>query len=91
MFKNKDNIHALRSCFFRVKYSIMKKMKGPLFFVESHCIECNTCSELAGTCFKIDFKISQAVVFKQPANAAEQQQCREAESSCPVGAIQHEN
>ena len=58
----------------------MKKYK-----VTEKCISCHACVEVAGKNFKMGKE--KAYVYKQPENDAEEKQCQDALSACPVGAI----
>jgi len=58
----------------------MKKYK-----VTEKCISCHACVEVAGKNFKMGKE--KAYVYKQPEDEAEEKQCQDALSACPVGAI----
>lgn len=57
------------------------------FFVDRECIACDACVLAAPDNFKMDEVDGHAFVGKQPANEAEEAQCKEAMESCPVEAI----
>jgi len=58
----------------------MKKFK-----VNDKCINCRACVRVASSNFKIE---SKAVVYKQPENSKQQQQCISALEICPTNAIE---
>lgn len=55
------------------------------FFVDSTCIDCDTCRQLAPTTFIEDGDYSS--VFRQPESAKEEFAAYQALSACPVGSI----
>jgi ferredoxin len=56
------------------------------YYVDSECIFCETCIEIApGNFAPQDDEF--AYVKKQPDNDTEEEQCREAKDSCPADAI----
>jgi ferredoxin len=57
------------------------------FFVDSQCIDCNLCRDLAASNFKQNEDAGYSFVYKQPENSEEIEQCKEALESCPVEAI----
>jgi len=57
------------------------------FYVDSQCIDCNVCREVAPNNFSRDDDEGYSYVSKQPENAEEEAQCQEAIDSCPVEAI----
>ncbi|HOE12909.1 MAG TPA: ferredoxin [bacterium] len=59
---------------------------GP-WYVDKSCIVCGLCVELAPNNFREGKDGDHDVVYKQPENAEELAQCREAKSQCPVESI----
>ena len=57
------------------------------FYVDTECILCSLCHELAPDNFKESDQGDHDVVFKQPANNEETAACIEAMENCPVEAI----
>lgn len=57
------------------------------FYVDVNCIDCDVCRETAPNNFKQQSSKGYSFVFKQPENAAEETQCKEAMDACPVEAI----
>lgn len=57
------------------------------YYVDSNCIDCDVCRETAPENFMANEDEGYSYVFKQPENAEEETQCREAMESCPVEAI----
>ena len=57
------------------------------FYVDSQCIDCDLCRETAPNNFTRAEDEGYSYVFKQPENAEELAQCREAMEGCPVEAI----
>lgn len=62
---------------------------GP-YYVDSSCIDCDVCRDIARANFTREPKKAYSVVYKQPANASEEALCREAMEACPVEAIGNE-
>ena len=56
------------------------------YYVDTQCIDCNLCRDIAQANFAHQEEAGYAYVSKQPANE-EEQQCKEAMGSCPVEAI----
>lgn len=56
------------------------------YYVDSECVFCETCIELAPENFETQ-NDEYAYVKKQPENESEEEQCQEAMASCPVDAI----
>jgi ferredoxin len=56
------------------------------YYVDSNCTFCESCIEIAPENFAANAD-EYAYVRKQPEGEAEEEQCREALSSCPVDAI----
>lgn len=63
-----------------------KNAPGPRY-VDTQCIDCDVCQEIAPTLFKRDPDGGFAYVVHQPATAIEKKQYEEAKRSCPVQAI----
>jgi len=57
------------------------------YYVDSQCIGCNLCCDMAPANFLYEEAGGYAYVGKQPANEEEEDQCSEAMTSCPVEAI----
>jgi ferredoxin len=57
------------------------------FYVDSQCIDCDLCRETAPNNFTRAEDEGYSYVFKQPENAEELAQSREAMEGCPVEAI----
>ena len=57
------------------------------FYVDRTCIACDACCIAAPDNFKMNEDDGHAIMSKQPASPAEQDQCREAMEGCPVEAI----
>ena len=57
------------------------------WYVDKECIDCDLCNELAPTNFKSAETDDHSIVFKQPDNEEEEEQCNEALEACPVEAI----
>ena len=57
------------------------------YYVDMTCIVCGACEAAAPGNFKLADDGSHDVMFKQPATADEDDQCREAMEGCPVGSI----
>ena len=56
------------------------------YYVDTECIDCNLCRELAPQNFT-DHEDGYSYVYKQPENQAEADECAEALDQCPVEAI----
>lgn len=59
---------------------------GP-FFVDSECIDCMVCQDIAPDNFIRNDKRGYSYVFNQPASPEQEALCREALEACPVNAI----
>ena len=57
------------------------------FYVDSACIDCDVCRDLAPANFLRSFKHAYSFVSKQPENETERAACEEALACCPVEAI----
>jgi len=57
------------------------------FYVDSTCIDCDACREMAPTNFVRSEEEGYSYVEKQPATPEEEEQCRDAMEGCPVEAI----
>lgn len=57
------------------------------FYVDRECILCSVCSDAAPDNFKLSDDESHDIVYKQPENEDEMEQCYEALECCPVEAI----
>tara|TARA_B100000700_G_C14858905_1_gene767659 strand:- start:38 stop:271 length:234 start_codon:yes stop_codon:yes gene_type:complete len=57
------------------------------FYVDIECIICSVCSSCAPDNFRMSDDGSHDIVYKQPENDDELDQCYEALESCPVEAI----
>ena len=56
------------------------------YYVDSNCLYCETCIELAPENFASNDD-EYAYITKQPDNDSEEEQCEEALDNCPVDAI----
>jgi ferredoxin len=65
---------------------VTENVFGP-FYVDSACIDCDVCRDLAPENFARSFKHAYSYVSKQPENEAERAACEEAIACCPVEAI----
>lgn len=57
------------------------------YYIDSQCIDCNMCRDIAPNNFAHQEDAGYAYVVKQPSNEDEEGQCAEAKDSCPVEAI----
>lgn len=57
------------------------------YFVDENCIDCDACRATAPDNFARNNDKGYSYVFKQPANAMEEQLCKDALEGCPVEAI----
>ncbi|MCE5245535.1 MAG: ferredoxin [Candidatus Polarisedimenticolia bacterium] len=57
------------------------------YYVDQNCSACQVCVSTAPDNFKMNDGEEHALVFKQPANAAEVSACEDAMSGCPEEAI----
>jgi ferredoxin len=57
------------------------------FYVDKDCILCSVCSDAAPNNFRMSDDEDHDICYKQPSDAAELAQCREALENCPVEAI----
>jgi ferredoxin len=57
------------------------------YYVDSQCIDCDVCRDIAPDNFTRDTKRKYSFVYKQPENDQEESLCREAMEACPVEAI----
>lgn len=57
------------------------------FYVDTQCILCSLCSELAPNNFQESEDGDHDYVYKQPENEEETKQCEDAMEQCPVEAI----
>ena len=57
------------------------------FYVDDQCIDCDLCRETAPNNFQRSEEGGFTYVSKQPTNAEEEKQCKEAMEGCPVEAI----
>ena len=58
-----------------------------IFYVDSTCIDCDDCREMAPTNFVRSEEEGYSYVTKQPEGPEEEEQCRDALEGCPVEAI----
>lgn len=61
------------------------------WYVDKKCIICSVCAEAAPNNFKEAPSGDHDLVFKQPENENEEQQCLDAMAACPVEAIGNDN
>ena len=57
------------------------------YYVDRECIFCNVCADAAPKNFRISNAGTHDVVYKQPENEIEEEECEEAMDLCPVYAI----
>ncbi len=57
------------------------------YYVDTECILCSLCVDLAPNNFRESEDGDHDVVYKQPENEDEVEQCAEAMAQCPVDAI----
>ena len=57
------------------------------YYVDTQCIDCDLCRQVAPNNFDRNDAGGHSFVKRQPRNASEIQQCREAKEGCPVDAI----
>lgn len=60
------------------------------YYVDKECILCSLCTDIAPENFKESEDGDHDFVWKQPADADEEQQCEDALAQCPVDAIGHD-
>jgi len=59
---------------------------GP-FYVDTTCIDCDMCRELAPATFRRNDDLGVSIAFHQPANEEELAQARDAMENCPTNTI----
>ena len=57
------------------------------YYVDTQCIDCNLCREIAANNFAHQEEAGYAYISKQPTSEEEESQCAESKESCPVEAI----
>lgn len=57
------------------------------YYVDSQCIDCDICRDLAPDNFTRETDKGYSIVYKQPETELEEELCREALECCPVDAI----
>ena len=57
------------------------------FYVDSNCIDCDLCRQTAPNNFARNEEGGYSFISKQPENAEEEANCRDAMEECPVEAI----
>lgn len=57
------------------------------FYVDSSCIDCDMCREIAPASFKRNDDISLSIVFHQPGTSEEWQAAQDARARCPTESI----
>ena len=70
-----------------VKGSSTINGKKVSFFVDRECILCSVCEDVAPKNFRLSDDETHDIVYKQPENEQELEDCLEALDSCPVDAI----
>ena len=65
---------------------VKENVKGA-FYVDSSCIDCDVCRDMAPHNFTRSFKHAYSFVSKQPETETELAACEEALACCPVEAI----
>ncbi len=63
-----------------------ENVKGK-FYVDTQCIDCDLCRELAPLNFNRNNDGGYSIVYKQPEDEKEVAACEDAKNSCPVEAI----
>lgn len=58
-----------------------------VYYVDTECIDCDLCREVAPDNFERNEDEGFSYVYKQPEGDAESNACEEARDSCPVEAI----
>ena len=61
--------------------------KPGMFYVDSKCIDCDLCREIAPSFFKQNAEEGHSYVYNQPISDKDIEGCNEALDSCPVDAI----
>ncbi|MBW2592711.1 MAG: ferredoxin [Deltaproteobacteria bacterium] len=57
------------------------------FYVDSNCINCALCTEIAPDNFSTNYEKGYEYVYKQPDNSQEEERIAEAMILCPADAI----
>ena len=57
------------------------------YYVDTKCIDCDVCRDIAEDNFTRDDKGQYSFVYKQPETSSEESLCQEALECCPVEAI----
>jgi ferredoxin len=65
---------------------VPENAEGP-YFVDSSCIDCDTCRCIAPEHFRRCDEMGYSYVYRQPGDADEVERAEEALDCCPVGAI----
>jgi ferredoxin len=78
----KGGKHVLAS----LKDRVAENVPGP-YYVDSQCIDCDVCRDIAPDNFTRSDENGYSYVFKQPENEQEGQLTAEALEACPVEAI----
>jgi ferredoxin len=60
---------------------------GAPFYVDSHCVDCEVCRDIAPENFRRIAAKRYVIVFSQPKDSLQENLCREAMECCPVEAI----
>ena len=66
---------------------VILKNKKISFYVDRECIICSVCADCAPKNFKVSDDGDHDIVYKQPGNEEELEECYEAMDNCPVEAI----
>ena len=61
------------------------------YYVDTNCIGCTICPEIAPGLFKSNHEEGYEYVCKQPSSEEEEKLCAEAMDICPVNAIRKED
>ena len=61
------------------------------WFVDTACIDCDTCRCLSPLHFRRNEERSYSYVFRQPVGEEEEERVEEARECCPTGAIHRED
>ena len=70
-----------------MRYARARENVPGKYYVDTRCIDCSLCPEIAPSNFAANLEAGYEFVCKQPENTAEEQLCREAMGICPVDAI----
>lgn len=69
-----------------VKDKLIENTRGK-FYVDSQCIDCDVCRDIAPANFTRDDENAYSYVYQQPATLEEDDLCNQSMNNCPVEAI----